>query len=206
MAANAANAGQNFPILSNVYSGTITRIRGTMDGKTGKTYTLQFFASPTGDSSGYGEGQVFLGQTNLTLGSSCSSNFTVYLPAPIPTGWVLTATATDASNNTSEFSAWVPVISVPSVQLTPLSSQSQLSIAWTNNGGTFALQQAYSLTPPIVWYAVTNIPVLTNHFWVTPLRMTNIFVSPALLAKPSRSQYFPCLDELRRQFYFAANA
>ena len=188
MAADAANAGQNFPTVSNVYSGTITRIRGTMDGKTGKTYTLQFFASPTGDSSGYGEGQVFLGQTNLTLGSSCSSNFTVYLPAPIPTGWVLAATATDASNNTSEFSAWVPVIPVPSVQLTLLSSQSQLSIAWTNNGGTFALQQAYSLTPPIIWYAVTNIPVLSNHFWVTTLRMTNVFVSPILLAKPSRSQ------------------
>jgi titin len=188
MSANAANAGQNFPTLSNVYCGTITRIRGTMDGKTGKTYTLQFFASPIGDSSGYGEGQLFLGQTNLTLGSSCSSNFTVYLPAPIPTGWVLTATATDASNNTSEFSAWVPVISVPSVQLTLLSSQSQLSIAWTNNGGTFALKQAYSLTPPIIWYAVTNIPVLTNHFWVTTLRMTNVFVSPVLLAKPSRSQ------------------
>jgi titin len=177
MAANAANAGQNFPTLSNVYSGTITRIRGALDGKTGNTYALQFFASPAGDPSGYGEGQVFLGQTNLTLGLTCSSNFNVYLPAAVSPGWVVTATATDGNNNTSEFSAWVPVISVPPVQLDALSSQSQLSIAWTNNGGTngstFALQQAYSLTPPIVWYAVTNLPVLSNHFWVTTLGTTN---------------------------------
>ena len=95
-----------------------------MDGKTGKTYTLQFFASPAGDSSGYGEGQVFLGQTNLTLGSTCSSNFTAYLPASVSPGWVVTATATDATNNTSEFSAWVPVIPVPPVQLAVTTARS----------------------------------------------------------------------------------
>jgi len=172
MAANAANAGQNYPKLSTIYSGTSTRIRGTMDGKAGKSYTLQFFASPTGDPSGYGEGQIFLGQTNLTLGSICSSNFTAYLPVSVSTGWVVTATATDASNNTSEFSAWVPVIPVPPVQLA-MPGQRQLSLSWTNNGGSFALQQTYSLTPPITWLAVTNIPVLHNNFLVTTLGLTN---------------------------------
>ena len=111
VAANAANAGQNFPTLSNVYSGASTLVSGNLNSSTGNTYTLQFFASPVGDPLGYGQGQVYLGQTNLTLGSAtCSSNFTAYLPVSVPAGWVVTATATDPNNNTSEFSAWVPVV------------------------------------------------------------------------------------------------
>ena len=185
--ANNANAGQNYPTLTNVCSGTSTRIRGTMNAKSGKSYTLQFFASPNGNSSGYGEGQVFLGQTSVTLGSTCSSNFTAILPVSVPPGWVVTATATDAVNNTSEFSAWVPVIPVPPLQVA-LSTPYQLSLAWTNNGGSFALQQTYSLTPPILWSAVTNLAVLTNSFWVAAFKTTNLFVAPVLKAIPSRGK------------------
>jgi titin len=181
MSASAANAGQNFPTLSNVYSGTLTRIRGTMNGQTGKTYTLQFFASPTGDPSGYGEGQVYLGQTNLTLGATCSSSFTAYLPVAIQPGWVVTATATDANNNTSEFSAWVSAIPVPPVQLAQ-PAYNQLALSWTNNGGSFALQQTASLTPPVSWSAVTNQPVLQNNFLVATLGLTNSSVFYRLTA------------------------
>jgi parallel beta-helix repeat protein len=176
VAASAANAGQNFPTLSTVYSGTLTRVRGSLNSKTGRTYTLQFFASPAGDASGYGEGQVFLGQTNLILSSSCSANFTAYLPATVPPGWVVTATATDPANNTSEFSAWVSVIPVPPLVLN-LPGPGQLALSWTNNGGSFALQQTSSLMPPVTWTAVTNPPVLQNNFMVATLGMpgTNVF-------------------------------
>jgi parallel beta-helix repeat protein len=169
----AANDGQNFPTLSNVVSGTITRVRGSLNSSKSTAYTLQFFASPAGDSSGYGEGQVYLGQTNLTIGSaSCSSNFTAYLPASVPEGWVVTATATDSSNNTSEFSAAAPVTAVPPVQLAS-SGIGQLNLSWTNNGGSFAVQQTYSLNPPVTWATVTNVPVLVNNFLVTTLGLTN---------------------------------
>lgn len=173
MATNAANAGQNFPMLSSVYGGgNITLIHGTMDGKTGKTYALQFFASPSGDSLGYGEGQVFLGQTNVTLGSTCSSNLTIYLPVAVPAGWVIAATATDAANNTSEFSVWVSVLPVPPLQMA-FPNRSQVSLSCTNNGGIFALQQTFSLTPPIQWTMVTNMPALINNFMVTTMASTN---------------------------------
>ncbi len=183
MAANAANAGQNFPALSDAYSGTTTRIRGTMDGKSGKTYSLQFFASPSGDSSGYGEGQVFLGQTNLTLGATCSTNFTAYLPATVPANWVVTATATDSANNTSEFSAWIPVVTVPPPQIAFLSVQNKFSVSWTNSAGSFALQQTFSLTPTVQWTTVTNAPVLTNGFFVTTMTPTNGSVFYRLIAQ-----------------------
>jgi titin len=170
----AANAGQNYPVLTNVYSGTATQIRGTLDSGVGKTYLLQFFSNPSGNVLGYGEGRVFLGQANLTLGAMCSSNFTVSLPVSVPAGWVVTATATDPANNTSEFSAWIPVVIVPQLQSSAINrTNRQFSLSWTNNGGSYVLQQTFSLTPPQQWIAVTNAPVLTNGFFVLNLPATN---------------------------------
>jgi titin len=174
VAANAANAGQNYPVLTNVYSRVTTQIRGALNSGTGKTYRLQFFSSPSGNTNGYGEGRVFLGQTNLTLGASCSSNFTVLLPVSVPAGWVVTATATDPANNTSEFSAWVPVLIVPLLQINSVNRTNwQISLSWTNNGGSYVLQQAFSLNPPAQWTTVTNAPLLTNGFFVLTLSATN---------------------------------
>ena len=170
----AANAGQNYPVLTNVYSGTVTQIRGTLDSGAGKTYLLQFFSNPSGNALGYGEGQVFLGQTNLTLGATCSSNFTVVLPVSVPDGWVVTATATDLANNTSEFSAWIPVMIVPQVRSSAVNRTSrQFSLSWTNNGGSYVLQQTFSLTPPQQWITVTNAPLLANGFFGLTLPATN---------------------------------
>ncbi|MGD0745006.1 MAG: hypothetical protein ABSA45_07610, partial [Verrucomicrobiota bacterium] len=123
---------------------------------------------------GYGEGRVFLGQTNLTLGTACSSNFTVVLPVSVPAGWVVTATATDPANNTSEFSAWNPVVIVPELQSSLVNeSNRQISLSWTNNGGSYVLQQTFGLAAPVQWNTVTNTPSLTNGFFVLPLSATN---------------------------------
>jgi hypothetical protein len=185
----AANAGQNYPTLSNVLSGASTSISGSLDALINQTYTLEFFASPAGDVSGYGEGQIFLGQTNLTLGSSCSSNFTVILPVTVPTGWVVTATATDPNHNTSEFSAWVPVSTgsgavispVPTIQLA-MTSPGQLTLSWMDNGGGFILQQTDSLTPPISWSTVSDNPVLEDNLMVMTVNLTNSCVFFRLIA------------------------
>ena len=176
VAANAANRSQNFPVLSNVSPGSVTRISGTLNSAQSKTYVLQFFASPTGDTSGYGEGQLFLGQTNLTLGSACSSNFTAVLPVTVSNGWVVTATATDPANNTSEFSVWVNVnaSSVPPLQLTGVNrTNHQFSLSWTNNGGNYILQQTTNLSPSVSWTTVTNTPALSNGFFVLTRLATN---------------------------------
>jgi titin len=170
--ATAANSGQNFPLISDVYSGTATRVRGNFNSAAGKSYNLQFFASANGDSSGYGEGQVYLGQTNLTLTTSCSSNFTAYLPAAVSSGWVVTATATGPNNDTSEFAAWVAAIPVPPLQVS-LSGASRFLVLWTNNSGSFTLEQTTNLVPPIVWKTVTTTPVLTTNYMVTTLGATN---------------------------------
>jgi titin len=174
IAVNAANAGQNYPVLTNVYVGTATQIRGTFDSAANKTYSLQFFSSPSGNKLGYGEGQVYLGQASLFLGAIRPTNFVVTLPASIPAGWVVTATATDPANNTSEFSAWTNVVIVPRVQSGAVNPASrQFSLSWTNNGGSYALQQTFSLNTPQQWVAVTNAPSLVNGFFVLTLSATN---------------------------------
>jgi parallel beta-helix repeat protein len=179
--AGTANAGQNFPVLTDAYSGNGTRIRGTLDSGSGKTYLLQFFASPVADSSGYGEGQVFLGQTNFTLGAMCSSNFTAFLPASVPATWVITATATSPVNNTSEFSAAVPIIFAPPLQIM-FANTNQISLSWTNNGGSFVLQQTYNLSPPAQWTTVGGT-TLTNGFFVGTIPATNSSTFYRLMAQ-----------------------
>ncbi len=110
MTANAANRGQKFSrCFPTVYGGTTTRVRGTLNGKAGKAYSLQFFANPSGDSSGYGEGQGFSGTNKSDIRCVVHIKFSrTYLPASVPVNWMITATATDSTNNTSEFSAWIP--------------------------------------------------------------------------------------------------
>jgi astacin (peptidase family M12A) len=61
--------------------------------------TLEFFASPTADPSGFGEGQFFIG----SLSVPGAGPFTAHLPAIVPAGYVIAATAT-SNGNTSEFS------------------------------------------------------------------------------------------------------
>jgi hypothetical protein len=103
------NQFQNFPVLSLVAGkpGT-TVIQGTLTSIPSTTFTVQFFAD-NGDPSGFGQGQTLLGSTMVTTDTTGSANFNVTLSVTVPAGQVVTATATDNNNNTSEFSADTPV-------------------------------------------------------------------------------------------------
>ena len=166
--ASGANMAQNYPILTQTVSGNGTGVRGTLNSRPNHTFLLQFFANPTCDGSGYGEGQIYLGQTNVVTGNDCNTSFVTALPGSVPVGYAITATATDSANNTSEFSACVPVASVPTLKVVPASNQ-QVSITWTNTTTGFGLKQTSSLSPPIQWTAVTNIPVVINGQFVVTL-------------------------------------
>jgi hypothetical protein len=110
---------QNFPILTSTSStATTTTITGTLTSTGAAPFTLDFYSNTAPDPSGYGEGQTYLGAAPV----SSSGSFTVTLNKPIPAGQgYLTATATDANGNTSEFSAVANV--PPTVHLSnPLST------------------------------------------------------------------------------------
>ena len=80
-------------------------VQGLLDSRPSTHYRIEFFANAFCDPSGFGEGQFFIGSTNVTTGANCSNQFAAWLPVSLPTGVVVTATATDSDGNTSEFSA-----------------------------------------------------------------------------------------------------
>ena len=101
-----ANNLQNFPVLSEVTNGSsATDVSGTLNSEPSKTYRLEFFSSPSCDTSGNGEGDTFLGATNATTDAGGDASFDTALSADTATGDQVTATATDPNGNTSEFSA-----------------------------------------------------------------------------------------------------
>jgi len=162
------NMLQNYPVLSQAVTGNGTGIRGTLNSRPNATFLLQFFANPACNAHGYGDGQFYLGQTTVVTSNNCNVSFVANLPASTAVGYVVTATATDSANNTSEFSACVPITSVPTLTVVPTTNH-QVTLVWTNTTSGFGLKQTSSLTPPIQWAAVTNIPVVINGQFVVTL-------------------------------------
>ncbi len=96
---------QNFPVLSSAVSnGITTRIQGTLDSVPATTFKIEFFVSPSCDSSGNGEGQTLLGEASVTTDAFGKASFLMSVPSG-SSNRVVTATATDPAGNTSEFSA-----------------------------------------------------------------------------------------------------
>ena len=95
------NGLQNKPDFSSAKnSSTKTMITGTLNGGREATYLIQFFSNPSGN-----EGKKFVGQKSVTTGTSGNASFTFSPASKVPAGNTITATATDSSGNTSEFSA-----------------------------------------------------------------------------------------------------
>lgn len=152
---------QNFPVLTGVVAGHPTWVRGTLNSTSGTNFLLEFFANPAADASGYGQGQLYLGEATVTTGADGKAAFLVSFPVTVLVGYSISATATDPTGNTSEFSAGVSAGPVPRLTAIPAANR-QLTLSWTNTAAGFALQQAPSLTPPIQWTAVTNLPTIMN--------------------------------------------
>lgn len=103
-----ANNLQNFPVLTHAATGgSQINIRGTFNGAASSTFTIEYFSSSTADGSGYGEGEVYLGSDSFVTDGSGDGTFDTTLAVAVTPGDTITATVTDASDNTSEFSAGV---------------------------------------------------------------------------------------------------
>ena len=72
-------------------------------------YRIEFFSSSVPDPTGYGEGELFIGATNVTTTANGSVNFIAILTAAVPAGYIVTSKATDPVGNTSEYSGNVAV-------------------------------------------------------------------------------------------------
>ncbi len=112
-----ANNLQNFPVVTFATTGSII-IQGTLNGAASTQFRLEFFSSPFCDPSGYGEGKTFLGFKDVTTDGTGNASFTANFATTVTVGNMVTTTATDPSNNTSEFSACTSVGAIPTPALT----------------------------------------------------------------------------------------
>jgi parallel beta-helix repeat protein len=129
------NNNQSYPTLTAAEAGLITHVAGSLSSAANSSFLLDFYASASPDSSGFGEGQRYLGALLVTTDGNGDAAFDAYLLAATAPGESITATATDSAGNTSEFSQAVgqasssPLNQIPHTALTQLVSASGASSA-----------------------------------------------------------------------------
>ena len=148
-----ANNRQNFPVLSVANNtGGSTGIAGSLNSTANTTFTIQFFSSQFCDASGSGEGQFYLGSTNVTTNASGNAAFAVAFPLLVPIDFSVTATATDPGGNTSEFSA-CRVVTACAYSISPMSQ------SYGASGGTGSV--SVTAGPGCTWTSVSNATWIT---------------------------------------------
>jgi trimeric autotransporter adhesin len=175
-----ANQLQNFPIITNAILGaTTTTIQGRLNSQSNTPYALDFYGNTEGDVSGHGEGEFYLGSASVTTDGNGNAGFGVTFSGALQ-GFYLTATATDPSGNTSEFSpSWPQPLRLEFTELfgegrqlilrnvdgTPISS---------NRLSNLGVLAATNLSPQSVWMSISNSLELTNGVvHVRELELTN---------------------------------
>ena len=98
------NRGQNYPKVRSTPDSSTgrTTVDITLSSEPSTTYRVEVFANDEPDESGYGEGQYYLGSTDLTTDEDGEASATVSFPGLHSN---VSATATDPDGNTSEFSS-----------------------------------------------------------------------------------------------------
>ncbi|MES2356469.1 MAG: DUF4347 domain-containing protein [Pseudomonadota bacterium] len=103
---------QNFPVLTSAYSNSArSLVNGTLTSNASSTFRIEFFGNLSTDSTGYGEGETYLGFVNVITGVSGSASFSATLAGLPSSGQWISATATDqTTGDTSEFAFGVQAI------------------------------------------------------------------------------------------------
>lgn len=97
---------QNFPVLTLAQStSTATRVTGTLTSHKNTSYVVDIYANSSCSSRGHGEGQTWIGATVVNTDAAGFGSFDKIFSVPLPSGTVMTATATSTLEGTSEFSA-----------------------------------------------------------------------------------------------------
>jgi hypothetical protein len=105
---------QNFPELSAAVSaGGITSVTANLNSTANSTLRIEVFANDGCDPNRGRDGQTFVGSANLTTNASGNGMVSFPLASLVAPGKFLTATATNASNDTSVFSECVQVAGAP---------------------------------------------------------------------------------------------
>ncbi len=147
--------GQNYPVITSATTTVVsgpTTITGTLNSKPNASYRIEFFSSVAADPTGYGEGQTYLGFTNVVTDSSGNASFSYTPSVSVPAGRFITSTATNSNGSTSEFSQ---VRQIPAPPLT-LSISDVTQVEGNSGSSNFAFNVTLSGDP------VSNVTVRVN--------------------------------------------
>ena len=167
---------QNFPVITNAFGyGTGTVISGTLNSATNGSFLIDLYRNfqPDLNIGGYGEGQFYAGTVSVTTDGSGNASFSLTNTVANYSGQYFTATATDASGNTSEFSLAVLATNAPvaSAQFgTAMSWQASgfvFNLTFTTNFG-YHIQATTNLAgSPVPWVNLTNFTATTSSLTFT---------------------------------------
>jgi hypothetical protein len=145
---------QNFPLVTNlVQAGGTTTIYGLLNSQPNNSYLLDFYANSASESSGSGEGQYYLGYTNVTTDASGVARFTFTAVATDSNQYV-TVTATDQqTNDTSEYS---PDFGGLMFLFYAVLGSEDFLVKFTTSPGLYYRLERSPLTKPITWAPVIN--------------------------------------------------
>ena len=156
---------QNFPVITNVFGyAASTIVSGTLNSTASQSFFIDVYRSPSPDSytGGYGQGQFYVGTVSVNTDGSGNATFAYTNSSGNYAGQYITATATSAGGDTSEFSLAVLATNVPAP-----SAQFTRPLTWRTNGFvlsltfqtnfTYRVQATTNLAAsPIVWTDLTN--------------------------------------------------
>ncbi len=145
-----ANDLLNFPVITFSNGGASTTVQGTYNSIPAETFTLEFFLNASCDSSGFGEGETYIGTITVTTNASGNATFNSTFAATSSAGQSITATATKATGSTSEFSQCVPIC---------VYSISPMSQSFGQAGGPGSV--TVTATGGCSWTAVSNDAFIT---------------------------------------------
>lgn len=136
-----ANNLQNYPNLSEAITNDLNSvtITGALNSEASTDYLIHFYANSAADSSGFGEGQRYLGSTNVSTDLLGNASFSSSLSVLVNDGEVVSATATEDLGggnlgSTSEFSAiQLATLPVPLIDLDDDNSSGAADPGFTAN-------------------------------------------------------------------------
>ncbi len=176
--APAGNHGQNYPAITSapIAAGSVM-ISGTLNSAANTLFRVEFFSNVACDPSGNGEGQTFLGFADVMTDPTCDVTFGPLTFAVPPGQTIFTATATDPSNNTSEFSPCFPGGVPPTPTSTPTQTATRTNTPTPTSTPT--------TIPPSVTATRTTTPTPTATATPTRTATPTVTATPTTPASPT---------------------
>jgi len=155
---------QNYPVINTAFGeGNSTIVQGSLNSLTNQTYYIDFYYNNVEGPYGYGEGQVYLGAVAVATDGSGNAVFAYTNTSGNYSGQFISATATAATGDSSQFSLDVLATNV----LPVASAQFTGPFRWTSNGFAFNLGLATNFSyhiqattnlgaNPVPWVNLTN--------------------------------------------------